>query len=223
MRQISIYDTTLRDGTQAEEINLNLDDKLKIAIKLDHLGVHYIEGGWPGSNPTDKAFFKEIRNFAFKHATIAAFGATHHPKYSPAADPNLKALIEAKAPAITIFGKSWDLHVKQVLRVDNQRNLDIVRDSLAFLRSHCQDLFFDAEHFFDGFKANPEYALAVLDSAVQGGADVLVLCDTNGKSSLSSAAEVIRIAAKTVPLENLGVHFFSLNEVVQVEFHGVLQ
>jgi 2-isopropylmalate synthase len=213
MRLIRLYDTTLRDGAQAEEINLSLEDKLKIAVKLDHLGMHYIEGGWPGSNTTDKAFFKEIRNYTFKRAVIAAFGATHHPKYSAAADPNLKALVESKVPAITIFGKSWDAHVKQALRIDNERNLEIVRDSLAFLKPNCKELFFDAEHFFDGYKANPEYALAVLDHALQGGADVLVLCDTNGGTLPHEIVGAMRAVQERFPKANLGIHAHNDSEM----------
>lgn len=213
MRLIRLYDTTLRDGAQAEEINLSLEDKLKIAVKLDHLGVHYIEGGWPGSNPTDKGFFKEVRQYEFKHAVIAAFGATHHPKYSPAADPNLKALVEAQVDAITIFGKTWDAHVKQALRIDNARNLEIVRDSLAFLKPNCKELFFDAEHFFDGYKTNPEYALAVLDHALQGGADVLVLCDTNGGSLPHEIVGAMRAVQERFPKANLGIHAHNDSEL----------
>jgi len=206
MRQISIYDTTLRDGTQAEEINLTLDDKLKIAVKLDYLGIQYIEAGWPGANPTDKAFFKEILNYEFKNASIAAFGATHHPKYKPAADPNLQALVKAQTPVITIFGKSWDAHVKKALRVDNARNLELVHDSLAYLRPHCKELFFDAEHFFDGFKANADFALAVLDKAIEARADVLVLCDTNGGALPHEVADIFRAVLKRFPEAKLGIH-----------------
>ena len=180
MRRVTIYDTTLRDGTQAEDINLTTEDKLRIALKLDELGLAYIEGGWPGSNPTDKRFFQEIQNYDLKTARIAAFGSTHNHRSTAATDPNLKALLESGAPVVTIFGKSWDIHVTDALGTTLERNLELVGDSLAFLRPGARELFFDAEHFFDGFAANPDYALAVLRRAAEAGADVLVLCDTNG-------------------------------------------
>ncbi len=206
MTRIALYDTTLRDGTQAEDINLNSEDKLKIAIKLDALGVDYVEGGWPASNATDKAFFYEIAHYDLKHARIAAFGSTHNPKNSAAADANLKALIEVRTPVITIFGKTWDAHVKHALRVDRERNLQLITDSLAFLRPHCQELFFDAEHFFDGFKADPEYALACLTRAHEAGADALVLCDTNGGSLPRQVAEAMQRVREVLPAATLGIH-----------------
>jgi hypothetical protein len=180
MRRVTIYDTTLRDGTQAEHINLTTEDKLRISLKLDELGVAYIEGGWPGSNPTDKRFFQEIRNYDLKTARIAAFGSTHNHRATAATDANLKALLDSGAPVLTIFGKCWDIHVTEALGTTLERNLELVADSLGVLRPGAEELFFDAEHFFDGFKANPDYALAVLRKAAEAGADVLVLCDTNG-------------------------------------------
>jgi 2-isopropylmalate synthase len=202
----SIYDTTLRDGAQAVDINLTAEDKARIALKLDEMGVDYIEGGWPGSNPTDKNFFKDIRNYNFKHARIAAFGATHNNANSPATDPNLKALVACKAEVITIFGKAWDMHVTQALRVDLERNLELISGSLARLKPHCQELFFDAEHFFDGFKANRDYALACLDAARAAGADLLVLCDTNGGTMPCDVRDICEAMAKALPGIKFGIH-----------------
>ena len=206
MRQASIYDTTLRDGTQAEELHLTTEDKIRIARKLDELGVHYIEGGWPGSNPTDKQFFKEIRNYELKNAVIAAFGSTHNAKTSPETDANLKAVIDAQVAAASIFGKTWDFHVTHALHVTLPRNLELISGSLAFLRPHLKELFFDAEHFFDGFKANPEYAVACLKAARQAGADVLVLCDTNGGTMPTEVAEIMQTLQAELPGAALGIH-----------------
>ncbi|MDP2848905.1 MAG: citramalate synthase [Humidesulfovibrio sp.] len=206
MRQASIYDTTLRDGTQAEELHLTTEDKIRIAHKLDELGVHYIEGGWPGSNPTDRQFFKEITNYEMKNAVISAFGSTHSAKTSPESDPNLKAIIEAQVTAAAIFGKTWDFHVTHALRVSLPRNLELISGSLAFLRPSLKELFFDAEHFFDGFKANPEYAIACLKAAREAGTDVLVLCDTNGGTMPMEVSEIIQKVQAALPGAALGIH-----------------
>ncbi|WP_300161782.1 citramalate synthase [Solidesulfovibrio sp.] len=206
MPRVLCYDTTLRDGTQAEDISLTTEDKLRIALKLDELGLAYIEGGWPGSNPTDKRFFEEIRNYNLKTASIAAFGSTHNHRGTAEADPNLKALVESGAPVATIFGKSWDIHVTEALGTTLPRNIDLVGDSLAFLRPHFRELFFDAEHFFDGYKANPDYALAVLRRAHEAGADVLVLCDTNGGTLPSDFRAVMAAATAALPGAKFGVH-----------------
>lgn len=177
---VEIYDTTLRDGTQAENFNLSVDDKVRIAKQLDKLGVDFIEGGWPGANPQSVEFFQQIRSVSMNHARITAFGSTRHFKNAPEQDPNLRALVEAQTPAITIFGKSWDVHVYDALRIELEDNLQIIEDSLAYLRQHTDVLLYDAEHFFDGFKKNPDYALETLSRAVKGGAETLILCDTNG-------------------------------------------
>ncbi len=206
MRRVSIYDTTLRDGTQAEDINLTTEDKLRIALKLDELGLAYIEGGWPGSNPTDKRFFQEIQNYDLKHASIAAFGSTHNHRTTADADPNLKALVDSGAPVVTIFGKTWDIHVTEALGTTLPRNLDLVGDSLAFLRPNVRELFFDAEHFFDGYKANPDYALAVLRRAFEAGADVLVLCDTNGGTLPGDFRRIMAAVVAAMPEAKFGVH-----------------
>jgi 2-isopropylmalate synthase len=206
MRQVAIYDTTLRDGTQAEEIHLTLEDKLRIALKLDELGIHYIEGGWPGSNPTDRQFFKDIRSYALKNAQVAAFGSTRNAKLEADKDPNLKALVECKAPVLTIFGKTWDLHATTALGVSLPENLALIADSLGFLRSRCKELFFDAEHFFDGFANNPEYALACLKTAFEAGADALVLCETNGGRLTHEVAAAVKAVKKALPQAKLGIH-----------------
>jgi len=206
MRQASIYDTTLRDGTQAEELNLTTEDKIRIACKLDELGINYIEGGWPGSNPTDKQFFKEIKNYSLKNAVVAAFGSTHNNKTTPENDPNLKAILDSGVTVATIFGKTWDFHVTHALRVTLPRNLELIKGSLGALRGNMRELFFDAEHFFDGFKANPEYALAALKTAHESGADVLVLCDTNGGTMTHELAPIISRVQQELPGAALGIH-----------------
>ncbi len=179
-RSIEIYDTTLRDGTQAENFNLSVDDKVKISKQLDRLGVDFIEGGWPGSNPLAIDFFRKMQGVELSHSKLTAFGSTRHFQNKPEQDQNLLALVDAKTPAITIFGKSWDIHVNEALRIKLEDNLQIIEDSLAFLRPQVQHLIYDAEHFFDGFKNNAQYCLATIGSAVKGGAETIVLCDTNG-------------------------------------------
>lgn len=206
MRQASIYDTTLRDGTQAEELHLTTEDKIRIACKLDELGLHYIEGGWPGSNPTDKLFFKEIKNYALKNAKVAAFGSTHNNKNAPDSDPNLKAILDSRVEVATIFGKTWDFHVTHALRVTLPRNLELISGSLGVLRRSVRELFYDAEHFFDGFKANRDYALSCLKTAHEAGADVLVLCDTNGGTMTCELSEIIVQVQAALPGVALGIH-----------------
>ncbi|MBW2466315.1 MAG: citramalate synthase, partial [Deltaproteobacteria bacterium] len=178
--RIDIYDTTLRDGTQAENFNLTVEDRIRISLKLDELGIDFIEGGWPGSNPSSVEFFKTMQGHTLKHAKLTAFGSTRNFNKPVDKDPNLQALLEAKTPGITIFGKTWDVHVRDALRISLEDNLTIILESLQYLKPHIEHLFYDAEHFFDGFKYNTEYALATLDKAVEGGAECLVLCDTNG-------------------------------------------
>ncbi|MCE5244611.1 MAG: citramalate synthase [Syntrophobacteraceae bacterium] len=206
MQEVKIYDTTLRDGTQAEDFSLSLEDKVRIAMKLDDLGVHYIEGGWPGSNPKDVEFFREMQNYQLKNANLASFGATHHPTRSAHTDGNLKALLAARTPTVTIFGKTWTVHVREALHTNNERNLEIIRDSLAFLRPEAKTLFYDAEHFFDGFRENPDYALATLEKALEGGADCLVLCDTNGGSLPDFIQEAVGVVRGRFPDVSVGIH-----------------
>lgn len=179
-RKIEIYDTTLRDGTQAENFNLSVDDKVRITIALDELGIDFIEGGWPGSNPVSVEYFKKIRNVRLRHSLVTAFGSTRHFQKKPEEDFNIQALLEAATPVVTIFGKSWDIHVRDALKIGLDDNLLIIEDTLAYLRPRVRHLLYDAEHFFDGFKNNRDYSLASLARAVAGGAETLILCDTNG-------------------------------------------
>jgi len=180
MDPIFLYDTTLRDGTQGENVTFSAEEKLNIAMRLDDIGIHYIEGGWPGSNPRDVAFFNLAKRINFKHACLAAFGSTRKPGIRPEQDDNLNALLETETPAVTVFGKSWDLHVEKIMSNTQQENLSMINDSVAFLKKHDRIVVYDAEHFFDGFKNNRDYALKSVAVALDGGADFIVLCDTNG-------------------------------------------
>lgn len=206
MTHISIYDTTLRDGAQCEDLNLSTADKIKIALKLDALGIPYIEGGWPGSNPVDTAFFKDIANYQLKYSEIAAFGSTHHPGNTAANDATLKALVSCGVKVCSIFGKSCEIHAREALRVEPARNLEVIRDSVAFLKHSLDKVFFDAEHFFDGFKNNADYALAALKAAFEGGAACLVLCDTNGGTLPADISAVIGRVRAALPDAALGIH-----------------
>jgi 2-isopropylmalate synthase len=204
-RRVSLYDTTLRDGCQGEDVSLTLADKLRIAERLDDLGFDYIEGGWPGSNPRDEEFFREAKKLRLRHARIAAFGMTRRAGSNAAEDPNLRKLVESETPVITIFGKTWQLHVLEDLKISREQNLDVIRDSVDHLRRHTGEVIFDAEHFFDGYKDDPEYALSCLRAAADGGASTLVLCDTNGGNLPSFIAEATRAAAKATG-KPLGIH-----------------
>jgi 2-isopropylmalate synthase len=202
---IQIYDTTLRDGTQREGISLSCDDKLRIARRLDELGVAFIEGGWPGSNPKDAEFFERARDVPWVNARIAAFGSTCRVGGGPEDDSNIRALLEARTPVCTVVGKTWTLHVKEVLRTTLEDNLRIVEKSLAYLRAQDRRVVYDAEHFFDGYRADPEYALETLRAAIRGGAETLVLCDTNGGSLPWQISEIVRKVQGAVR-HPLGVH-----------------
>ncbi len=205
MNQIKLYDTTLRDGTQAEDVSFLVADKIRIAQLLDELGIHYIEGGWPGSNPKDIAFFKDIKRVSLKQAKIAAFGSTRRAKTTPDKDNNICTLIQAEPDAVTIFGKTWDFHVHEALRISLEENLELIYDSLAYLKQHIGEVIYDAEHFFDGYKANPEYALKTLQAAQQAGADCIVLCDTNG-GTLPHELPAIIDQVKQAVSTPLGIH-----------------
>jgi len=189
---IQIYDTTLRDGTQSEGFNLSASDKIRIAQKLDELGVAFIEGGWPGSNPKDVEFFERARDMQWKNAKIAAFGSTCRVKGGPEGDANIKALLDSGAPVCTIFGKTWKLHVTEVLLTTLEDNLRIIEQSVAYLRAQNRRVIYDAEHFFDGYKADSAYALETLKAAIRGGAETLVLCDTNGGTLPWEVEQIIR-------------------------------
>lgn len=177
---LEIYDTTLRDGAQAEDVSFSVEDKVRVACKLDELGVRYIEGGWPGANPRDIEFFRIIKTIPFTHATVVAFGSTRKANNAVQKDQNIQALLAADTETITLFGKSWGLHVTEALDTSLAKNLELIRDSIEFLRSHQKRVFYDAEHFFDGYKADPDYALETLRKAAEAGAERIILCDTNG-------------------------------------------
>ncbi len=206
MRKITIYDTTLRDGAQSEDVNLTLEDKIKIALKLDEFGIAYIEGGWPGASPLDTAFFQEIRNYELHNAVISAFGSTHHPANSVESDGTLKAIIASGAKACAIFGKSCELHAKEALRITPERNLEVIGASVAHLKKYIPQVFYDAEHFFDGYRRNRDYAMSVLQTARKSGADTLVLCDTNGGCLPSEVHAIVKDVAKALPGVTLGIH-----------------
>jgi 2-isopropylmalate synthase len=205
-KTITLYDTTLRDGAQCVDVDLSAQDKIKIALKLDALGIPYIEGGWPGANPVDDAFFREIAGYDLKHARVCAFGSTHHPSHNADNDPNLAALATSGVSVCTIFGKSWDRHVREALRIELPRNLEIIRDSVSFLCRHCGEVFFDAEHFFDGYTSDSAYATACLEAALDGGAQALVLCDTNGGRLPSEISHIVTAVKKKLPGATLGIH-----------------
>jgi len=205
MKKIYVYDTTLRDGSQGEKINFSAEDKLRIAVKLDSLGIHYIEGGWPGSNPKDVRFFELAKGVQFKHACLTAFGSTRKANSRPEEDPNIIALLASETPAVTIFGKSWDLHVKDVLSTTLKENLAMIQDSVAYLRSQDREVIYDAEHFFDGYKANPGYATKTLQAAISGGAEFIVLCDTNGGTLPFEIEEIMDEVSLQIPVK-VGIH-----------------
>jgi len=205
MKNVTLYDATLREGSQAEDISFSLEDKLRITVRLDNLGVHYIEGGWPGSNPKDIGYFREIGSYSLKNSTVVAFGSTARPGRPAAQDKNLHDLLLAKTDAVTIFGKSWDIHVRDVLKISPDENLSLIEESIAFLKRHVKEVFFDAEHFFDGFKTNPDYADSVLTAAQRGGADCLVLCDTNGGCLPHEVQHIVRRVKKQHTVR-LGIH-----------------
>ena len=213
MKPVFLYDTTLRDGTQGEGFNLSLFDKLRIAEKLDGFGIDYIEGGWPGSNPKDVDFFREARTLKLAHAKLAAFGSTRRADLAVEDDPQVKLLLEAETPVVTIFGKSWDLHVTEVLRTTVDENQAMIRDTVAHLKKHGREVVYDAEHFFDGYKASPEHALATLQAAADGGADVLVLCDTNGGTMPWEVEEICAVVKARIPGTPFGIHTHNDSEV----------
>lgn len=204
--RIAIYDTTLRDGSQGEDVSFSVTDKVLIARRLDAFGVDYIEGGWPGSNPKDIEFFRQMANEPLRHAKLAAFGSTRHARHTASEDPNLQKLLEAQTPVVTIFGKSWLLHVKEALRVSADTNLEMVTDSVRFLATHGREVFFDAEHFFDGYRDDAAYALAVLQAARDAGARCLVLCDTNGGTLPDEVARIVGEVRAQVPGVAIGFH-----------------
>lgn len=188
--KIFTFDTTLRDGTQGEAVSFSVDDKLIIAQKLDDLGIDYIEGGWPGSNPKDREFFQRAKSLKLKHARLTAFGATRFAKNPVEEDSNVRNLIEAETPAVSIFGKSWDFHVYRALGITEEENLKLISETVSYLKVHGREVIYDAEHFFDGYQANPDFALRTLEAAKKAGANVLCLCDTNGGTMTARLIEI---------------------------------
>ncbi|MBN2145159.1 MAG: citramalate synthase [Candidatus Aureabacteria bacterium] len=204
-RSISLYDTTLRDGSQGLGVSFSVADKIQIARQLDSLGIHYIEGGWPGSNPKDEAFFEQISRTPLKQAKIAAFGSTRRANTKVEKDDNVLKLLKVETPVVTIFGKSWSFHVSDILKVSYEDNLKMITDSVAFLKKAGREVFFDAEHFFDGYRENPDYAIQTLNAAAAAGADCLVLCDTNG-GTMPSEIQRIFNEVKSCVTASLGIH-----------------
>ncbi len=211
-RHIEIYDTTLRDGCQAEDIAFTVEDKLRIAERLDDFGIRYIEGGWPGSNPRDEAFFKAAKNLHLKQAQIAAFGSTRRSGVKASEDHNLKMLVQAETPVITIFGKTWELHVRDDLRISKMENFEVIHDSIRFLKRHTEKVIFDAEHFFDGFRGDAEFAVECCRIAAEAGADLVCLCDTNGgrlPDEIATAVDAVGAAISTP----IGIHCHNDSEL----------
>lgn len=205
MQRIIIYDTTLRDGSQTEGVSYTVNDKIKITHKLDDLGIHYIEGGWPGSNPKDKEYFAHFKGKKLKNAVITAFGSTRRAKTPTAQDANIRALIQSGAKTICIFGKSWDLHVTDVIKTSLEENIRMIHDSVHYLKKQKREVFYDAEHFFDGFKHNPEYALKTVLAAQEAGADCIIFCDTNGGTMPSEVYKIINGIKHHFDVD-LGIH-----------------
>jgi 2-isopropylmalate synthase len=206
VKKVKLYDATLREGTQAEGISLSVTDKIKITKLLDELGIDYIEGGWPGSNPKDAEYFKKVKELKLENARIAAFGSTCRKDKDPAKDKNIKALLDSKAPVVTIFGKTWTFHVEDALRATLNENLDMIEKSIRYLKEKDREVIFDAEHFFDGFKADSKYAIKALEAAVKGGADALVLCDTNGGSLPDEVKNITGEVVDKFPNSQIGIH-----------------
>lgn len=212
MARIHIYDTTLRDGSQGEGVNFSLQDKLLITKKLDEIGVDFIEGGYPLSNPKDFEYFQEVRQLPLQHAKVAAFGMTRRKNIHPREDTCLKALLESEAKLITLVGKTWDLHVQEVLGTTLEENLAMIADSVAYLKEQGREVFYDAEHFFDGARANLEYALKTLEAAQNAGASVIILCDTNGGNLPDQIAAMVRKVKENINVD-IGIHCHNDSDV----------
>jgi 2-isopropylmalate synthase len=212
MRSIQIYDTTLRDGTQGEGVSLSVQDKLQITERLDEIGVDFVEGGYPASNPKDEEYFERARKLRLAHAKVCAFGMTRRRGMKAADDLGIQALAAAETPVVTIVGKTWDFHVSEVLRVSLQENLDMIAETIFFLADKGREVFYDAEHFFDGYATNPEYALQTIVAAAKAGAKVVILCDTNGGSLPEVVAERTRAAAKALEVLKVAVGIHTHND-----------
>ncbi len=222
MRNLIIYDTTLRDGTQGEYVSLSAEDKLRIARKLDEFGIHYIEGGWPGSNPKDARFFEMAKLATFKNSKLTAFGSTRKGNIKVEDDENIKALLSASVKSVTVFGKSWDLHATEILGVSLEENLKMIEETVGYLKQNGKEVIYDAEHFFDGYKRNPSYAMKTIEAAIRAGADWIVFCDTNGGSMPKEIEEILK---EVIPKLNVptGIHAHNdcglavANSIVAVE------
>ncbi|MEZ6124741.1 MAG: citramalate synthase [Planctomycetaceae bacterium] len=212
MSRIQLYDTTLRDGSQGEGISFSLQDKLMIAAKLDELGFDYIEGGYPLANPKDEEFFQRAADMDWKHARVTAFGMTRRKDIAACDDVGMKALVTSRAPVVTIVGKTWDLHVTEVLRVSLQENLAMIRDSIAYVKSEGREVIYDAEHCFDGWRANPDYALQTWQAAAEAGADMICMCDTNGGSLPEEIAAAVEALRKNLSVA-VGIHCHNDSEL----------
>lgn len=204
--EVEIYDTTLRDGSQGEGINFSVADKIRIAERLDDFGVHFIEGGWPGSNPKDIEFFNQAKRRDWKHARLAAFGSTRRKNIEVEKDEQVQLLIAAETPVVTIYGKTWMLHVTEVLNTTAEENLAMISDTVRYLKQHGKYVIYDAEHAFDGYKDNPEYALATWEAAQNAGADNITLCDTNGGCLPSEVAIIVQAAKARLDQVKIGIH-----------------
>jgi 2-isopropylmalate synthase len=204
-KQITLYDTTLRDGSQGEEVTLSAEDKLRLAQKLDDFGIHYVEGGWPGSNPKDARFFEMARKTSFKNTRLSAFGSTCRSQTRPEDDQSIQALLKTELETVTIFGKSWDLHSTEILGISLDENAALIEDSVSYLKKQGRRVIYDAEHFFDGYKKNRDYALRTIKAAVRGGADVVVFCDTNGGSLPNEVHRIVTEVMKEFPVPT-GIH-----------------
>ncbi len=211
-KHIQVYDTTLRDGCQSEDVSMTVADKVQVAERLDDLGFDYIEGGWPGSNDRDAAFFREIRKVRLRHAKIAAFGSTRRANIRAAQDRNLQLLLRAETPVATVVGKTWDLHVREALRISQEANLEILNDTIAFLKKRVDEAIFDAEHFFDGYFSNPDFAIACLKAVDEAGADLICLCDTNGGRLPHEIESAVKAAQAAVRCP-VGIHCHNDSEV----------
>ncbi len=220
--QVFLFDTTLRDGTQGEGVSLSVDDKLKLVKKLDQLGIHYIEGGWPGSNPKDMEFFKRVQHLNLENATITAFGSTRRIGVRAKEDENLQKLIESGVKAVAIFGKTWDFQVKEALRTTLDENLQMISDSVLFLREKGLEVIFDAEHFFDGYKNNREYAIAAILSAEKAGANCIALCDTNGGTLPHEIFEIVKDVCSKVSVQ-VGIHCHNDGELAVANSIAAIQ
>ena len=205
MTNVELYDTTLRDGTQYEGMSLSVEDKLAITSRLDRLGVHYVEGGWPGSNPKDVEFFERVRDLTLKNSTITAFGSTRRADLEVDRDSQIQTLLDSHAPVLTLVGKTWDLHVEKIIETSLEENLSMIADSISYLMSQGRRVMFDAEHFFDGFEDNPDYALRCVKTAAEAGAECIVLCDTNGGILPDRIGEVVARVRGEIS-SSLGIH-----------------